>query len=83
MLFRSGPDLDGGENPGRLLFTLKDRSDFIGLKFRRPEAGDFLIVEAATAVTGFVQPAIDRIPADAFDAGDGDLFKPSTLSAAT
>jgi hypothetical protein len=42
-----------------------------------------LIVEATTAVAGFVQPSIDCIPVDVLDSGDPDLFKPSTLSVAT
>src|SRR5215831_5459747 len=36
----SGPNLDGGEDPGRLLLTLNDRSDLVGLNLdgRNPPA---------------------------------------------
>ena len=39
-------------------------------------SGCFLIVEATAAVPGFFQPAVDRIPADALDAGDGRFVQP-------
>jgi hypothetical protein len=35
-----------------------------------------LIVEASDAVAGFFQPAVDRIPTDAFDAVDSRLAQP-------
>src|SRR5262249_8305240 len=66
---QSGPDFDGGEDPGRLLLTLNEGPDLVGLKLRGLESRYFLIVEATTAVVRFFQPAIDRIPADALDAG--------------
>jgi hypothetical protein len=80
---KSGPDLDGCENRGRLWLTLNDRSDLVGLKFGGPEPVYSLIVEATAAVAGFLQPAIDCIPADARDGAIDDLFKPSTLRVAT
>src|SRR5262245_50608674 len=72
---QSGPDLDGREDPDRLLFTLSDRSDLVGLKFGGPEPGCFLIVEATAAVAGFFQPAIDCIPTDTLDARDSRLVQ--------
>src|SRR5262249_334836 len=51
------------------------RSDLVGLKFRGPEPGCFSIVEATAAVARFFQPAIDRIPTDALDAGDSRLVQ--------
>src|SRR5262249_20494495 len=72
---KSGPDLDGCEDPDRLLLTLDDRSDFVGLNLHCVEPGYFLSVEAAAAVARFFQPAIDRIPADALDAGDSRLVQ--------
>src|SRR5262252_571649 len=63
------------QDPDRLLFTLSDRSDLVGLKLGGPEPGCFLIVEAAAALAGFFQPAIDGIPADTLDAGDSRLVQ--------
>jgi hypothetical protein len=59
----------------KVLLRLSDRSDLVGLKFRGPEPGYFLIVEATAAVARFFQPAIDRIPTDALDAGDSRLVQ--------
>jgi hypothetical protein len=70
-----GTDLDGREDPGRLLLTLNDRSDLVGLKLGGPEPVYSLIVEATTAVAGFLQPAIDGIPADACDPGNRRLVQ--------
>ena len=61
---KSGPNLNGCEDPGRLLLSLDDRSDLVGLKFDGAEPGCFLIVEATAAVAGFFEPAVDGIPAD-------------------
>ena len=72
---KSGPDLDGCEDPDRPLFTLSDRSDLVGLKLGEPKRGCFLIVEATAAVAGSFQPAINRIPADALDAGNSRLVQ--------
>jgi len=80
---QSGPDLDGCEDPGRLLLRLSDRSDLVGLKFGCPEPGYFLIVETTDPVAGLFQPAIDGIAADMLDACDSRLFKPSKLRVAT
>ncbi|HEX3471406.1 MAG TPA: hypothetical protein VHT28_09495, partial [Silvibacterium sp.] len=55
--------------------TQDDRSDLVGLKFRDPEPSCFLIVEATATVVRFFQPAIDSIPADALDSGDGRLVQ--------
>jgi hypothetical protein len=66
-----------------VLLRLSDRPDLVGLKFGGSEPVCFLIVEAAAAVAGFLQPAIDGIPADVLDSAIADLFKPSTLSVAT
>ena len=55
--------------------VLDDRSDLVGLKFRDPEPGCFLIVEATAAVARFFQPAIDGIPSDALDSGDSGLVQ--------
>jgi hypothetical protein len=67
------PDLDGGEDPCRLLLRLDDRSDLVGLKLRGPEPGCFFIIEATTAVARFFRPAIDSIPGNALDSGDSGL----------
>jgi len=67
---KSGPYLDGCEDPGRCLLTFDDRSDLVGLKFRDLKSGCFFIVEATAAVAGSFQPAVDRIPTDALDARD-------------
>jgi hypothetical protein len=67
------PDLDGGEDPCRLLLSLDDRSDLVGLKLRGPEPGCFFIIEATAAVARFFQPAIDGIPSEALDSGDSGL----------
>ena len=72
---KSGPDLDGCEDPGRLLLRLSDRSDLISLKLRRPESNQLLIAEAAATVARSFQPAIDCIPTDALDAGDSRLVQ--------
>ena len=69
------PDLDGCEDPDRLLLILDDRSDLVGLKLRGPEPGCFLIVEATAVVARFFQPAIDSIPADVLDSGDSRLVQ--------
>src|SRR4029077_14294454 len=63
----SGPDLDSGEDPDRLLFTLRYRADLVGLELGGLEPSCFLIVEAAAAAAGFFPPAINGIPADAVD----------------
>ena len=39
------------------------------------EPSQLLIVEASDAVAGFFQPAVDRIPADALDAGNSRLVQ--------
>ena len=52
------------------MLAFDDRSDLVGLKFRRLKPGCFLIVEAAAAVAGSFQLTVDRIPADPLDAGD-------------
>ena len=80
---KSGPNLDGCEDPGRLLFSLDDRSDLVGLKFRGPKPGCSLIVEATAAVARFFQPAVDRIPADALNAGDSRFVQPFDAELAT
>src|SRR5262249_11452369 len=72
---KSGPDLNSCEDPDRLLFTLSDRSDLVGLKLGGPEPCCFLIVEATAADAGSFQPAINRIPADALDAGNSRLVQ--------
>ena len=69
------PDIDGCEDPDRLLLALGDRSDLVGLKLRGPEPGCVLIVEATTGVARFFQPAIDSIPADVLDSGDRRLVQ--------
>ena len=69
------PDLDGGEDPCRMLLTLDDRSDLVGLKLRGPEPSCFLIIESTAAVVRFFQPAIDGIPSDAVDSGDSGFVK--------
>ena len=72
---KSRPDLDGREDPDRLLLALDDRSDLIRLKFRDSEPGCLLIVEPTTAVARFFQPAIDGIPGNALDSSDGGLVQ--------
>src|SRR5262249_43292731 len=47
----------------------------VGLKLGGPEPGCFLIVEATAADAGSFQPAVDRIPADALDAGNSRLVQ--------
>ena len=56
----------------------KDYSRTEDFPQRQPLSGQssyFLIVETTTPVASFFQPAIDGIPADAFDAGDGGLIQ--------
>ena len=81
---KSGPDLNGCEDPGRLLLTVNDRSDLVGLKLRGPEPSYLLIVEAPAAVAGFF-PASDRPYSQPIRStrAIADLFKPSTLRVAT
>jgi hypothetical protein len=57
----------------RLLLTLDDHSDLVGLKLRGPEPGCLFIIEATATVSRFFQPAIDGIPSEALDSGDRGL----------
>jgi hypothetical protein len=60
------------------LLPLGDRSDFVGLKLRRSEAGDFFIIEAAAQITRFFQPAIAVFQPIRSTRTIADLFKDTT-----
>jgi hypothetical protein len=50
---QAGPDLDGGKDPDRLVLTLNEGSDLIGLKLRGPEPCYFFVVETTVQSLAF------------------------------
>src|SRR5437773_515862 len=77
------PDLDRGEDPDGLFLATDDRTNLVCLKFSDGVSGCLSIVEAATRACSPLQPAMNGIPRDSLTRAIPDLFRPSTLSAAT
>jgi hypothetical protein len=57
------------------LLATDDRAHLVGLQLLDGQFSDRSIVESMTRVGGPFEPAIDRIPTDAFNARDGRLVQ--------
>ena len=57
------PDIEGCENPDRIILATDDRANLIGLKLGDTEVSDGLIVESPTTGRSPLEPSRDRVPA--------------------
>src|SRR5262245_47543503 len=71
------------EDPDRVFLAADDRPNLVSLKLFDDECSYFSIVEPTTRIGGLFEPASDGIPGDLLYPTMADLFRPSTLSAAT
>jgi hypothetical protein len=68
---KARPDFDGSEDPDRRMpIATNHSSDLIHLQFADWDLCNPLIVESATGGSGFLQPAIHRVPSNLLDSGN-------------
>lgn len=67
----SRPDFDGSEDPNSRIPIATDHStDLIRLQLPDLDLGDPSMVESATGSSGFLQPAVYRVPGNLLDSGN-------------
>ena len=81
------PDFDGSEDPNRrTVFSAHHQPNFVGLQFLNVELRDSQRAESTARRSGFLQPAVHRVPSNllhprdrrfvhAFDAESGNLIE--------
>jgi hypothetical protein len=68
---KARPDFDGSEDPDRRMpIATNHSSDLIHLQFADSDLCNLLMVESATGGSGFLQPAIHRVPSNLLDSGN-------------
>ncbi len=69
------PDFNGSEDPNRRMPIPTDHcADLIGLQFADWDLRNPLVGESATGGSGFLQPAIRRVPGNLLDSGNGGFI---------